>query len=225
MTKKQSNSLAYFQVSDKKYVSQILQLSNNLLLDSTKYETFSSNSLEKLANSGFVVGKFTKKRITDFLINENNCILVSMDKSRKLLAGYILLISTDEIKEEVKGYSKDVLFEDSKYEKIFNSGNFTYLLQIAVDKAYQNQGIGSNILKTAYSLIDVPIISFIVKKPIRNVPSLYTHLKNGFEYIGDYIGDYAQFKDYRSVGLMYIPGNKEKSKKQTLLDLEFIYNK
>lgn len=84
-----------------------------------------------------------------------------------------------------------------------------------MDRDVQGRGLGSKLLMKAQEL-EKPLISFVMLNPLKNKPSLYVHLKNGFNVLGEYTGEYDAFQDYKSVGLIYEPGSPNKSKEETL---------
>ena len=82
---------------------------------------------------------------------------------------------------------------------------FAYLDQVSILPEYKRKGVGTVIFQEALLRIDVPVVAFIVEKPIFNKASVYWHEHNGFilEAISD--GDYKG-KSFKF--LIYVHWNK-----------------
>lgn len=226
--KKKRKSILFRKISNNEldFAKKFLEIKNSLILPPQKVEDISKEIMISLTKEGFVVGDLTEKDFKSWIKNNLNTIIAALGDNGKKesLLGYSITLDTPEIHEEVIGYSKHIKFEKQKYQTTILKKKFSYLIQIAVKKEESNQGIGSDLLRHTFSETDKAIVSFVVKNPIKNEPSLYIHLKNGFDYMGEYTGPYSDFKDYRSIGLIYYPNNSKKSKKEVLELMKNIYS-
>jgi ribosomal protein S18 acetylase RimI-like enzyme len=77
---------------------------------------------------------------------------------------------------------------------------FAYLDQVSILPEYKRKGVGTVIFQEALLKLDVPVVAFIVEKPIFNKASVYWHEHNGFtlEAIsdGEYRGKSFKFLIY-----------------------------
>jgi len=224
---KESNlkNLEIKRIQNIKYAKDILKVLNERLLTYEKYKKLKPKEIEKLSNEGFVIGQHTLPTLEEWIKNDKNYIIIAELKSEKVkeILGFILILGTEDIQELVKGYGKEVIFEKPTYKNIiFNEKDFLYLIQICVAKNFSHTGIGTKILNEGFKITNKPIISFIIKTPIQNRASLYFHLKNGFKYLGDYLGDYGNFENYSSIGLIYMKNNNPKTKNDILNLIEYI---
>ena len=77
---------------------------------------------------------------------------------------------------------------------------FAYLDQVSILPEYKRKGVGTVIFQEALLKLDVPVVAFIVEKPIFNKASVYWHEHNGFtlEAIsdGEYKGKSFKFLIY-----------------------------
>jgi ribosomal protein S18 acetylase RimI-like enzyme len=88
--------------------------------------------------------------------------------------------------------AKDLLLNDEI--------EFAYLDQVSILPEYKRKGVGTVIFQEALLKLDVPVVAFIVEKPIFNKASVYWHEHNGFtlEAIsdGEYKGKSFKFLIY-----------------------------
>jgi GNAT superfamily N-acetyltransferase len=77
---------------------------------------------------------------------------------------------------------------------------FAYLDQVSILPEYKRKGVGTVIFQEALLKLDVPVVAFIVEKPMFNKASVYWHEHNGFtlEAIsdGEYKGKSFKFLIY-----------------------------
>ncbi len=196
-----------FKERDTKTGSIIQKIEHSLLLTSDKFKTLNDESLELFANQGFVIGNHSIKKLENWISNKENSIYVvkSTKKEQDEIIGYALIMAEDKIIKEVQEYEKNIKFSEPEARSIIRSGSFIYLIQIAIKKEYHNQKIGSKLFQTICNEAKKPIISFVIKNPLENKPSLHIHQKNGFRLFGIYTGNYGNFSSYESYGLFYTP--------------------
>ena len=192
-----------------KDASKLYNILQSLLLTPDNYRNQKKSKLEKLSKEGYIIGNHSEVDLEEMIQTPKNYIFVAKDKQIESIVGniiaYSLILRTDEIIKEVQHYADQVDFTSTKAKKYIGDGNFIYLIQIAIKKGYSNQGIGSKIMNFSFKKIDVPIISFVMKSPLRNEISINFHLKNGFQHFGDYFGEYDGFPNYRSAGFIHFP--------------------
>ncbi|TFF99733.1 MAG: hypothetical protein EU541_04170 [Promethearchaeota archaeon] len=219
-----SEKLEYITTHDINFAKPILNIIQQRLLKPGDLKILSEETYETYENEGFVIGDHSLEQVKEWIQNKKNIIVIARESNKPSnVIGYSVILRTEEIKTEVRKYGEEVIFEDQKYKDLVFNEDFSYLIQIGVDKKNSNQGIGSKMLKEVFELVGTPIISFVIKTPIRNQVSLYVHLKNGFQYFGDYTGDYDSFEFYRSIGLIYMPGNSIKPRKEVEDLMDYIY--
>lgn len=212
-------------VRNKEYGKRIFKILNERLLTKKDIKKLNKDQKEKLEEMGFVIGEHSLQDLEGWIANVENHIIIAEKNNSKngKIMGFCLLLGTEEIKQKVRKYGKDVIFEKPEYKNTIFKEDLLYLIQIGVAKKFSNLGVGSRILNEVFKMTNKPIVSFVVKSPIKNKASLYFHLRNKFDYFGDYIGEYGNFEEYRSIGLLYKPNNPLR-KRKTVLDLmEFIY--
>ena len=77
---------------------------------------------------------------------------------------------------------------------------FAYLDQINILPDYKRKGVGTVIFQEALQKINVPVVAFIVEKPLFNRASVYWHEHNGFKLEaisdGEYKGKAFKFLIY-----------------------------
>ncbi|MHA1672603.1 MAG: GNAT family N-acetyltransferase [Promethearchaeota archaeon] len=193
----------------------IYEIGQGLLFTPKMYSLSTEIERKEKENVGFVIGYHDKTVVQQWIGNSKNKIIIQYSESdflKENAIGYVLLLGEADIIKEVQGYAQDVNFINVKFRDSIKSGHFVYLMQIGISKFYQNKGFGSELMQYITKNTVVPIISFVIKSPLQNYPSLYTHIKNGFQYMGDYTGNYDEFEEYRSVGLIYYPNIQLPSK-------------
>jgi ribosomal protein S18 acetylase RimI-like enzyme len=74
------------------------------------------------------------------------------------------------------------------------SSYFLYLDQIAVLPEYQRNNVATQLLQAIENDTDLPIVAFIVTKPLTNKASIRWHEKNGFNLAATCNGEYKDEK-------------------------------
>ena len=200
-------------------------MEENLLTPKVFYQLKPSEK-EQFSKNGFVIGYHDLNNIKSWIKDEENNIFVvkNLDLEGNPIIGYTILLSNEYIIKEVQDYSKETRYNDDFSEEIIKSGEFKYLIQIAVSRDYQNFGFGSKIFNKIFKEMHDPIISYVIKSPILNQISLYIHLKLGFTYMGTFLGNYTgtkndKFNDYQSIGLIHMNDAKPLQNKDDVLKL------
>ncbi|NVM38266.1 MAG: GNAT family N-acetyltransferase [Candidatus Lokiarchaeota archaeon] len=67
---------------------------------------------------------------------------------------------------------------------------FSYLDQVSILPEYKRKGVGTAIFQKSLTLLDTPVVAFIVEKPLFNKASIYWHEYNGFEFSAISEGQY-----------------------------------
>ncbi len=194
---------------------EINKINQDLLLTSNQYSLNNEETNEKLDQFGFVIGNHQNIVLQNWIQNPQNQIFIALEspnQETQKIVGFVLVIKTTEIIQEVQNYGKEVNFFNEEVKKNFTGQDFAYLLQVGVKPAYQKQGIGSLLMKSLQKEFDIPIISFVMISPLINRPSVYLHLKNGFLHRGNYYGEYGGFPNYKSACLIWYPNHKNPSK-------------
>ena len=93
---------------------------------------------------------------------------------------------------KVRDVIGDLTFENDKSKiLLLNSDTeFAYLDQVSILPEYKRKGAGSAIFQKALTLLNTPIVAFIVEKPLFNKASIYWHEYNGFKLSGISGGKY-----------------------------------
>jgi GNAT superfamily N-acetyltransferase len=194
------------------YSYEIYEIIQELLLSPAELNENDEDTNQILSQKGFVIGDHTVEQLKSWISNSLNHIYIKQDAIRETIIGFVLILNTNEIKKQVQKYGIDTQFIRDQTAELFKSKEFSYLIQIGVKPSHQNKGIASSIIQTAYKMISLPIISFVMISPIVNYPSLYFHIKNGFQYEGNYLGGYGGFPNYVSACLIHYPQSKIPSK-------------
>ncbi len=211
MSKKELNIICK-RISDVKDSEKILAILKSTLLTPSDFEALSQEEKENYKKSGYVIGNQDLKTIKKWVSNKENIIIVAFinHDGKDTIVGYLLTLQTEEIQMQVQDYLKDMVNLDANLKKNLEEP-FSYLIQIAVDPDYINKGIGTKMFEELKKHLKRTVVSYVMKNPLLNEISLYAHLKSGFSHFGDYIGEYDDFKDYQSVGLM-LPKSEINSK-------------
>ena len=219
-----SISLLHFDdVNRANEISNIMK--DNLLTPKKFYASTPSQKMEYSKN-GFLIGYHDINIIKNWIGNSLNKIFVikNLENEENPIVGYTLILFTKEIIKEVQEYSNKMIFKDNYSTDIINNGNFNYLIQIAILKEYQKMGLGSKMFNMIFKEIKDPIISYVMKSPIVNKISLYTHLKLGFTYMGPYTGEYlgtkdGKFENFQSIGLIHRKSSSPMKEREDILKL------
>ncbi|UYP44671.1 hypothetical protein NEF87_000956 [Candidatus Lokiarchaeum ossiferum] len=207
----------FFRTHNPEDAKFIYKIGQNLLFTPKMYSTAIPEERKRYANSGFVIGNHEIQVVENWIKDKRNVIILGNYKNTPTqpnIFAYSLLLGDDKIIDQVQKYAEDISFCSEKARTVINSRDFMYLIQIGISPSYHNLGYGSQLFQAGFSSTSCPIISFVIKSPIHNYPSLYAHLKNGYEYMGDYTGKYDQFDNYRSVGLIYYPNSTLPTKEE-----------
>ncbi|MBD3230660.1 MAG: GNAT family N-acetyltransferase [Candidatus Lokiarchaeota archaeon] len=203
------------QPDDLTHAKDIFNIMNENLLTPEEFYKLDTSKKNYFSKNGFVIGYHTPQKIKKWIENNSNHIYVvkNIEKPENPIVGYCIILSTEDIIKKIQQYSTEMIFKDHFSYDIILSGNFKYLIQIAFLKDYKNMGLGSKLLHEIFNEIKVPLISYVIKSPILNQISLYTHLKLGFTYMGLYKGRYSEtkdteFKNYQSIGLIHRANSK-----------------
>ncbi|MFW9882004.1 MAG: GNAT family N-acetyltransferase [Candidatus Thorarchaeota archaeon] len=209
-------------ISNAKYSEQILTILKSTLLTPNDYEALSPEEKNNYRKKGYVIGNQNLKTIEKWVSNKDNIIIIaSIDlNGMEKVVGYLLTLQTKEIQLHVQDYLKDMVNLDINLTRNLDK-SFSYLIQIAVDPTCINKGIGTKMFDELKKHLKRTVVSYVMKSPLLNEISLYTHLKAGFSHFGDYVGKYDEFKDYQSVGLMLPQSDikiKSKPAKKVIID-------
>ncbi|MBD3350268.1 MAG: GNAT family N-acetyltransferase [Candidatus Lokiarchaeota archaeon] len=206
-----------FVTKDISKAEQIFKIKEDLLVKPQNTRKATHDEKNEYSESGFVIGDHSIEEIKQWINSEMDQVYIVQKKNAEdSVLAYLIILNDKEIHEEVKEYSKEINFNEDQHKKVIDSNEYVYLIQIAVSPSHQRQGIGSLLLNTAYQDINKPIISFVMKNPILNKASLSLHLRQGFDYMGEYFGSFGEFKGYKSIGLIHYPNNKTRNKKDII---------
>lgn len=94
-----------------------------------------------------------------------------------------------------------VEWEKQEMKYIYFSKPHAYVSGIAVDPAYAKQGIATKLFNEALKYIKAPyIFSIVVTSPVKNIPSILFHGKQGFERVASiHYENRAELDNYQSI--------------------------
>lgn len=201
-------------VYDISYADQICMLSKSHFKIPEYLESLVDQEKNTLSQKGFLIDKLSKDLVTEWILNKKNYIFIIETPDYQVIA-FCLIMGDSQI---VKDILEKVVFKDVKYKKFFQTNDCLYLKQVAIDLNHVGKNVGTHLINHTLNSIDKPLVSFVIKSPLTNMRSLYFHLKNRFNYFGEFTDkNFIGFKNYRSIGLLSKPGNSVKNKEETLI--------
>ena len=201
------NSNIVVQIAQIDDVSGIYDALKQNLIEISDVDEISQKQRKRLEEGGFlrkeVDIEYYKKLIEDPYID----IYVAKNN-----AGIIIGFASIHRKKydivKVRDVVGNLSFENERTKELLLNEEieFAYLDQVSILPEFKRKGVGSVIFQEALLKLDVPVVAFIVEKPLLNKASVYWHEHNGFilEAISD--GDYKG-KSFKF--LIYINWNKE----------------
>ncbi len=161
------------------------------LIEIRNVDEISEKQRKELEYEGFLrkevdIGYY-KKLIEDPFID----IYVAKDNNGKIV-GFASIHRKKYNIIKVRDVIGNLSFENEKTKDLLlnEKSEFAYLDQVSIFPEYKRKGVGTAIFQKLLSLIDTPVVAFIVEKPLFNKASIYWHEYNGFEFSAISDGEY-----------------------------------
>jgi len=150
------------------------------------------------SDTGFLISAYKPEDFRSFL-QRGGIILGAWQGDGGPLIGYLLGNSGETF---LANHPTTKLLWDStqaenQYSSLYTSGNFTYLDQIGVARAFHGMGVAQELHQNFLSLVRKPVVAAIVQEPLRNARSTMFFKKLGYHQIG--IFHTAELKGLRDV--------------------------
>ncbi|MBD3215578.1 MAG: GNAT family N-acetyltransferase [Candidatus Lokiarchaeota archaeon] len=179
------------------------------LLDVQDIDELSTEGRNYFEERGFlrkeVPPSFYRERIED----ENSAIYVlkeyvegeihnNIEESRKntIILGFASIYKSKSNVYEFRSTLKELFPKTEEIKDLLTnpSSYFLYLDQIAVLPEYQRNNVATQLLQAIEDDTDLPIVAFVVTKPLMNKASIRWHEKNGFILAASCNGEYKDEK-------------------------------
>ncbi len=136
---------------------------------------------KELEEEGFLRKEVGIEYYKDLIKDPYTDIYVAKDKKGKII-GFASIHKKKYNILKVRDVVGNLSFEDNRSKDLLLSEDteFAYLDQISILPEYKRKGLGTSLFKKALIPINVPIVAFIVEKPLFNRASVYWHEYNGF---------------------------------------------
>ena len=161
------------------------------LIEIRNVDEISEKQRKELEYEGFLrkevdIGYY-KKLIEDPFID----IYVAKDNNGKIV-GFASIHKKKYNIIKVRDVIGNLSFENERTKDLLlnEKSVFAYLDQVSIFPEFKRKGVGTTIFQKLLSLIDTPVVAFIVEKPLFNKASIYWHKYNGFEFSAISDGEY-----------------------------------
>jgi len=177
----------------------ILNALSKNLIEIRDVDEISQKQRKKLEEEGFL-RKEEPLEYYQELINDPEINIYITRNKEKLIIGYVTIYNNKYNIVKVRDVIGNLSFENKKTKDLLlnEKTEFAYLDQVSILPEYKRKGIGTSIYQEALVKITVPVVAFIVEKPIFNKASVYWHEHNGFEFSaisdGEYKGKMFKFQ-------------------------------
>ena len=194
-------------LAELKDVTDIHEVLKQNLIEMNDFENFSKEQKVQFENRGFLRKEVEKEYYENLIKNPHSRIYVARNKNGKIV-GFASFLEKHyniwDFRETLtnlyaeEGPSKDLLTN--------KTSEFIYFDQISIIPEYQGRGIGTLLIQKALKETSLPIVSFVVKKPLANLASAKWHETNRFEMVANCDGKY---KDHSLEWWIYIHWNEK----------------
>ncbi|MFX0103063.1 MAG: GNAT family N-acetyltransferase [Candidatus Hodarchaeota archaeon] len=171
------------------------------LIEVKDISKLSREEKEKLEERGFLRKEVKKEYYEDLIKNPKSFIYVAKEPSGKIVG----FASIHKGKYDVRNFRstlKNLYVDDEKIKDLLTGEGteFAYLDQVSIIPAFKRKGVGKKIMEAIYKDINIPIVSFIVIKPLANMASARWHEGVGFDLDakcdGEYKGEFFEWWIY-----------------------------
>jgi len=179
----------------------ILNALKQNLIEIKDVDEISQSKRIKLEREGFLRKEVGIEYYQDLIEAPNTDIYISKNNTGTII-GFASIHRKKYDIVKVRDVIGKLSFENEKTKDLLlNAGiEFAYLDQVSVLPECKRKGIGTLIFQEALSNLTIPIVAFIVEKPVFNKASVYWHEHNGFKLQaisdGEYKGKNFKFLIY-----------------------------
>ena len=198
MTEKMDTTVGVATLDD---AQGILNALKRNLIEIRGVDKISKKQRKDLEEEGFLRKEVDLEYYKELIEEPYTDIYIAKNKSGKII-GFASIHRKKYDIVKVRDVIGNLTFENEKAKDLLLNEEieFAYLDQISILPEYKRKGIGTIIFQEALSILDVPIVAFVVEEPIFNKASVYWHEHNGFilEAIsdGEYKGESFKFLIY-----------------------------
>ena len=179
----------------------ILNALKQNLIEISNIDEISKKQRKGLEERGFLRKEVEVEYYIE-LIEDPNTEIFTAKNNTGIIIGFASIHRKKYNIIKVRDVIGNLSFENEKTKDLLLNGEieFAYLDQVSILPEYKRKGVGTVIFQEALLKIDVPVVAFIVEKPIFNKASVYWHKHNGFTLQaisdGDYKGKSFKFLIY-----------------------------
>ena len=171
------------EIADVEDAEGILNALKQNLIEIKEVDEISQKQRKRLEEEGFLRKEvdidYYRKLIEDLDID----IYIAKNDNGKII-GFISIHRKKYNIIKVRDVVGNLSFENKKTKDLLlkEKTEFAYLDQVSILPEYKRKGVGTTIFQEALLKLDVPIVAFIVEKPLFNKASVYWHEHNGFAF-------------------------------------------
>jgi ribosomal protein S18 acetylase RimI-like enzyme len=179
------------------------------LLDVQDIDELSTEGRNYFENRGFLRKEVPPSFYRNLIDNKNSAIYVAKeekgvdeqqkiekDLSNSIILGFASIYKSKSNVYEFRSTLKDLFPKTKEIEDLLTnpSSSFLYLDQIAVLPEYRRKNVASYLLRAILEDTNLPIVAFIVIKPLINKASIRWHESKGFKLAATCDGEYRDEK-------------------------------
>ncbi len=166
----------------------------------------SETQRRELEENGFLRKEVDLGYYQNLIQNQKTEIYIAKTKEGQILGFASIHKEQSDIKK-LRNTLDNLYIDNQDIEALLmnKEKSFIYLDQISIIKKYKRKGIATKLMEDILENNQIPIVAFIVKKPLYNKASALWHKFNGFKLVGTADGYY---KDKLFEWLIYIHWNK-----------------
>ncbi len=153
------------------------------LIEARDIDEISKKQIEELEEQGFLRKEVNIEYYKKLIEDPNIEIYVAKNSTKKII-GFASIHRKKYNIIKVRDVIGNLSFENERTKNLLlnEDKEFAYLDQVSILPEYKRKGVGTAIFQKSLTLLDTPIVAFIVEKPLFNKASIYWHEYNGFEF-------------------------------------------
>jgi len=170
---------------------EIMNAFKQNLIDARDIDEISKKQIEELEEQGFLRKEVNIEYYKKLIEDPNTEIYVAKNSTEKII-GFASIHRKKYNIIKVRDVIGNLSFENERTKDLLlnEDKEFAYLDQVSILPEYKRKGVGTAVFQKSLTLIDTPIVAFIVEEPLFNKASIYWHKYNGFEFSAISDGEY-----------------------------------
>jgi len=169
----------------------ILNALKQNLIEIRDIDEISQKQRKKLEEEGFLRKEVDIEYYKELIEDPDIDIYVATNDAGKII-GFASIHRKKYNIIKVRDVVGNLSFENKKTNDLLlnEETEFAYLDQVSILPELKRKGVGTAIFQEALLKLDVPVVAFIVEKPLFNKASVYWHKRNGFAFSAISDGEY-----------------------------------